>query len=244
MRRFDRFALTLFLLCEILGLLTVAPSGLLAAQNSGAAVQWQSPARLRGLLGGKHGVLIIGDRGVEFRPRKAVPLRWSYEDIQSFHLTARRLDLESYQNRSWHFPGDRIFHLGLQDTVPPEVAAELARRVQKPVKNALPDPHASAFSTLSARHRTFGGGTNGVLRFRQGGIDYVTTSARGSRSWRWSDIQTIANPDPYHFRLQGYRETFEFELKQPMSRELFDRLWDAVYARDLKGLAYSEGRRQ
>ena len=81
-----------------------------------------------------------------------------------------------------------------------------------------------------------------MLHFRKGGIDYVTAKGRGSRSWQWSDIQTIANPDPYHFRVQGFRETFEFELKQPMSRKLFDRLWDSVYARDLRGLAYSEGR--
>jgi hypothetical protein len=242
MRRFVRIAFAVFLLWEIPGIVWAGQTQ--AAQNSSVAVQWQSPARLHRLLGGTRGVLIIDERGVDFRPHKGAPIRWSYENIHSFHLTPHRLDLESYQNRSWHFPGDRTFHFDLQNTVPPEVAAEFARRVGKPAKNALPEPQASAFATLPARRRTFGGGTNGVLRFRDTGIDYMTTSGRGSRSWRWSDIQTIANPDPYHFRVQGYRETFEFELKQPMSRELFDRLWDAVYARGLKGLAYSEGRRQ
>ena len=126
--------------------------------------------------------------------------------------------------------------------MPPVVTEEFARRVRKPVEDGRPHPGASGFASLPARHRTFGGGTNGTLRFRNSGIDYVTVSGRGSRSWRWTDIETIANPDPYHFRVQGYRETFEFELKQPMSRKLFDRLWDAVYGRDLKGLAYSERR--
>ena len=206
------------------------------------ATPWQSQARLQHLITKTRGTLGIDDHGVEFRPNKGSPQRWSYADIQSFHLSAHRLDLETYQNRSWHAPGDREFHFGLANAMPPGVASAFARRVQKPVENGRPDPSASGFASLPARHRTFGGGTNGVLHFRDEGIDYVTTKERGSRSWRWSDIQTIANSDPYHFRVQGYRETFEFELKQPMSRKLFDRLWDEVYGRGLTGLAYSEGR--
>lgn len=243
MRRLAFIALAAFLLSEIHGLLLAAPPTAPAAQHSSVAAQWQSPARRRSLLGDTRGVLVIDDRGVEFRPKKGVPLRWSYVDIQSFRLTSRRLDLETYQNRSWHLSGDRKFHFDLDNAAPPGLAREFALRVQKPVKNALPEQQAAAFATLPARRRTLGGGTNGVLRFRNAGIDYATDTGRGSRSWRWSDIQTIANPDPYHFRVQGYRETFEFELKRPMSRELFDRLWDALYGRGLTGLAFSEGRR-
>ncbi|HET7099637.1 MAG TPA: hypothetical protein VFJ52_00685 [Terriglobia bacterium] len=213
-------------------------------QDQPAATRWQSPARLLHFLTKTRGTLAINDQGVEFIPQKGSPLRWSYVEIQSFHLSAHRLDIETYQNRSWRLHGDREFHFGLSHAVPPAVASNFARRVRKPVQNGRPDPGASGFASLPARHRTFGGGTNGVLHFRDGGIDYVTTGGRGSRSWRWSDIETIANPDPYHFRVQGYRETFEFELKQPMSRKLFDRLWDEVYGRGLTGLAYSERRQQ
>ncbi|HET7214801.1 MAG TPA: hypothetical protein VFL79_14505 [Terriglobia bacterium] len=209
-----------------------------------ATAPWQSQARLRHLVTKTRGTLVIDERGVEFRPDKGSPRRWSYVEIQSFHLSAHRLDLETYQNRSWHAPGDREIHLRLTNAVPPAVAEQFARRVQKPAKNGRPDPSAFGFASIPARRRTFGGGTNGVLHFRKQGIDYVTTKGRGSRSWRWSDIQTIAHPDPYHFRVQGYRETFEFELKQPMPRKLFDQLWDEVYGRGLTGLEYSEGRQQ
>lgn len=208
------------------------------------AASWQSPARLRHVLTKTRGTLVINNEGVQFIPKKGSPLHWSYVEVQSFHLSAHWLDLETYQNRSWHLSGDRAFHFTLSNAVPPAVASTFARRVQKPVKNGRPEPNASGFASIPARHRTLGGGTNGVLRFRNQGIDYVTVRGRGSRSWRWSDIQSMANPDPYHFRLQGYRETFEFELKQPMSRKLFDRLWDEVYGRGLTGLSYSEGRQQ
>lgn len=246
MRRFLCVASFAFFLSVIPGApLSAGPPPQPKPGSAAASVaNWQSPARLRHLFTKTSGTLVINDQGVEFRPNKGSPLRWPYVEIQSFHLSAKRLDLETYQNRSWHLSGDREFHFSLTDTVPPAVAEAFALHVQKPAENGRPDPNASSFASIPARHRTFGGGTNGVLHFRKDGIDYVTAKGRGSRSWRWSDIQTIANPDPFHFRIQGYRETFEFELKKPMSRELFDRVWDAVYARDLKGLAYSEGRQQ
>lgn len=216
-----------------------------APQPSNAAVTtWQSPARMHHLITKTSGTLLVNERGVEFRPQKGSPLKWSYVEIQSFRLTAHRLDLETYQNRRWHFPGDREYHFSLTTAVSPLLAEQFARRVGKPAENGRPNPNASGFASLAARHRTFAGGTNGVLHFRRGGIDYVTASGRGSRSWRWSDIQTIANPDPWHFSMQGYRETFDFELKQPMSQKLFDHLWDEVYGRELNGLAYAEGRQQ
>jgi len=245
MRRFSYIALFSLLFCGIPGVPFAARPAPQPLQGSAtAATPWQSPANLRHLITKTRGTLVIDDRGVEFRPiKKGSPLRWSYVEIQSFHLSARRLEIETYQNRGRHLPGDRAFHFDLTSAMPPAVAEAFARRVQKPVENGRPDPAAPALASLPARHRTFGGGTNGVLRFRAGGIDYVTGGGRGSRSWRWSDIETLAHPDPYHFSVQGYRETFDFELKQPMSRKLFDQLWDAVYGRGLKGLAYSEGRR-
>jgi hypothetical protein len=244
MRGFLYFAMFSVSLCVFAAAPLAARPAPQAQPDSSSATPWQSPAQLRHLVTKTRGTLEINDRGVEFRPKKGSPLHWSYTEIQSFRLSAKRLDLETYQNRGWRLSGDREFHFGLTNVVPPAVAKAFARRVQKPVENGRPDPRASGFATMPARHRAFGGGTNGVLHFRNAGINYVTAGGRGSRSWRWADIETIANPDPYHFRVQGYRETFEFELKQPMSRTLFDRLWDAVYSRGLKGLAYSEGRQQ
>lgn len=245
MRRLSLLALFSVLLYGVPGALPAARSAPQDRPGSApAATRWQSPARLRHFMTKTGGTLVINDQGVEFIPKKGSSLRWAYVEIQSFHLSAHGLDLATYQNRKWRLPGDREFHFSLANAVPPAVAQQFARRVQKPVENGRPDPNASGFASLPARRRTFGGGTNGVLHFRNTGIDYVTTGGHGSRSWRWSDIETIAHPDPYHFRVQGYRETFEFELKQPLSRKLFDRVWDEVYGRGLTGLAYSEGRQQ
>jgi hypothetical protein len=209
--------------------------------QAGPALDWHSPARwVRGLKR-TSGTLVFTGSGVEFRTQEAQSLKWTFEEVQTFYLSSRRFRLTSYRNRKWHRYGDRSFKFELAAPVPPEVAAQLASKVGKPVENGDPDPSAAAFATLPARHRTRSGGTNGMLRFRESGIDYVTESGRGARSWRWSDIETLANSDPYHFRLGAYRETFEFELKSPMSAGLFDGLWNFVYARDLSGLNVEGG---
>jgi hypothetical protein len=69
----------------------------------------------------------------------------------------------------------------------------------------------------------------------------VATDPRASRSWRWSDIRTIANPDPWEFRITGYRDADEFDLKEPFPPGLFDRLWNILYAKDLNLMAGTGG---
>lgn len=235
-----------FLVLAVLLTTTAVPPAL--GQQASAppgSTNWQTPARWRhGMTGKSSGTLALTDTGVEFRPAKGEPLRWAFEEIQTFHAAPRRLELTGYQNRRWHFHGERSFRFDLESEMPPSVAATLAARVGKPAANGLPNPSAPAFATLGARHRTRGGGTNGVLRFRESGIDYVTDSSRGARSWRWADIQTIAQRDAFHFSVGAYREIFDFELKEPMSRALFERLWDEVYARGLSGLNVEGGEAQ
>jgi len=88
---------------------------------------------------------------------------------------------------------------------------------------------AAATAEIPAHRRAFSGGSNGVIRFRNDGIDYVTKDGRDARSWRWEDIETIANPNPWELRIGGYREIAEFDLKQPLPRALFERIWDRLY---------------
>jgi len=203
-------------------------------------LDWESQARLHHGLGSSQGSLALSQDGILFRPTTGSTLHWPFLEIQTFDLLSpHRLVITGYENRGWHEHGERKYRFDLSVAIPPDIAAELARRVAKPVRNADPNPAATSFATISARHRTLAGGTNGTLHFGPDGIDYLTTNGQGGRSWRWSDIQTLAKPDPFQLRVNSYRETFTFELKQPMSRELFDRLWDEIYAHDVNGSAFS-----
>ena len=203
-------------------------------------LDWESQARLHHWLEASPGNLTLSQDGLVFHPTKGASLHWPFLEIQTFDLLSpRRLVITGYENRSWHEHGERKYRFDLSVAMPPDIAAELARRVAKPVRNADPSPTATSFAKIPARHRTLAGGTNGTLHFGPDGIDYLTTNGQGGRSWRWSDIQTLAKPDPFQLRVNSYRDTFTFELKQPMSRDLFDRLWDEIYAHDLSGSAFS-----
>jgi len=194
---------------------------------------WQTPAQWHRLLKKPvPGILLLDDGGVEFRSAK-FNQRWPYMEIHSFDLLTQELTLTSYQNRRRHEPGEMSFHFTWSEPIPPEIAAQFTARVRKPVRNGVPLPNVTALAEIPAHHRMWSGGSNGTLRLKDSGIDYVTESGRDSRTWRWGDIQTIANPNPYELRLTGYRETVEFDLKQPLSRELFERMWDHLYAAGL-----------
>lgn len=196
--------------------------------------QWHTAARLRfGLKRSRSGTLWIDAAGVSFSSPGNTPLEWSFQEIETLNIAAHRLVLTSYRNRPHHEPGDRRYRFDFQSELPPQLAQEIAQWLGKPSRDADPDRTAGSFAAIPAKHARYFGGSNGELRFGPAGIDFITAVAGDARAWRWADIQTIANPDPYHFRVAGYLETYEFDLKRPMSSQLFDRLWTYVYGQGL-----------
>lgn len=180
------------------------------------------------------GTFSIDSGGVTFRFNTGRTLQWPFTEIETFDLTnPQQLVLRSYENKSWYRPGEKDYAFRLAEPVPLAVAASLAQHVGKPSRNGLAGRDAGVFATIPARHPMHFGGSNGLLHFADDGIDYTTEKPGDSRHWRWSDIQTLANPDTYHLRVDGYRETYDFLLKEPLSRSLFDKLWDKAYAKDL-----------
>jgi hypothetical protein len=206
---------------------------IIAMMPSAASAQtqtWQTSAKWhRALKKAEPGTLMLDAEGVEFRSAK-FSRRWKYADIHTFDLSQRELTLLTYENRRWHEPGERPFRLTLSEPMPPGIAAHLTKRIGKPVRNGQPIPGGAAIEEIPAHHRVWSGGSNGTLRLKDDGIDYVTENGRDSRSWRWADLQTLANPNPYELRITAFREVVEFDLKQPLSRDLFERLWDRLYS--------------
>lgn len=196
-----------------------------------APLNWEGAALMRKtLLPGKdRGTLVVDARGIEFRMAGGRSLKWTFGDIHTVYTTPHRLVLETYLNRSLHRPGEREYRFDLTQTLPPVVAAGVAETVARPSQNEDPDPNAPAIVTIPVRHRTLTGGTNGVLRFREEGIDYVATSSGDSRSWRWADLETLSDPDAYHLFVFGFRDTYTFDLKAPLSRKVFDWANDEIY---------------
>jgi len=199
------------------------------AAQSTTSPNWQGPAKLHRKLGGTSGTLLIEAATVEFRPTKGASRQWPITEIKTLDLRPYRMLLTGYERRGGLRLGTRSFRFDLGQMMPASVAADLAARVGKPTRNRNPETKAPAFGMMPAHHRTPRGGSNGTLRFRDDGVDYVTQRANDSRSWRWADIEALSNLDPYHMVVSGYLETFSFDLKQPLPRDLFDRVADEVY---------------
>lgn len=249
-RRWKRSGWAIFALIT-----TVAASGLSvtarAAQLSGGAGEggnttagrWETPAREHRTLPQTkvHGTLAIDENGVKFRSEGGREQRWGLTDIRTAFIAPHRLIVETYVNRSLHRPGEQRYEFDLTQAVPPSVAAELAIGIARPSQNAVTDSGTPAIASIPAHHRALAGGTNGVLRFRKDGIDYVTASKEDSRSWRWADLQTLSDPDPYHLFIFGYRDTYTFDLKAPLPRGLFDRAADEIYAHNQSLPVYAQG---
>lgn len=234
---------------------TVAFAGLSvtvrAAQQPGSANdggntiagRWETAAREHRTLPGTkvHGILAIGEKGVEFRSEGGREQKWGLTEIRTAFIAPHRLIVETYVNRSLHRPGEQRYEFDLTQAVPPSIAAELAAGIARPSQNAVTDSGVPAIAAIPAHHRALSGGTNGVLRFHKDGIDYVTPSKEDSRSWRWADLQTLSDPDPYHLFIFGYRDTYTFDLKTPLPRGLFDRAADEIYAHNQSLPVYAQG---
>jgi len=224
-------------------LFALAAAPCLVNANSAAQSQlhWESPARLHETFRKPyHGTFTLTDKGVEFHSPKR-SLRFLWTDVLTFDLAGpAALTITSYENRPLHEPGNRRFHFTLARSMPPDIAARFAALVERPVINAAPQSGTPVITEVPAHRRGRFGGSNGSLRFREDGVDYITSETRDARSWRWSDLQTIANPGPWEFRVTGWREIVEFDLKQPMPVELFDRLWNRLYANDLNLAVHPE----
>lgn len=194
---------------------------------------WQTEAQTqRGITFRKtRGTLVIDGQGVTFVPREGPTKKWAFLDIHTFALTPHRLTLQSFSARSLHRPGEQRFEFDLAQAVPPAVAASFANALRRPSRNGVPDADAVPIASIGVRHHRLAGGTNGVLRFRNEGIDYVTDTPGDSRSWRWADLQTLSDPDPYHLLVFGYRDTYTFDLKEPLSRTVLQQAVDAISTR-------------
>ena len=203
-------------------------------------VAWESPARLRqGVFGRTSGTLRADSRGIEFVPDKGAGKRWAVGEIRSLDLQMHRLVLVGYDNRGWHLAGTQQFEWEVTNAITPANAASFAQAMGRPVRNRLPEAEAPAITVVGVRRSGHFGGSNGVLRFRQQGIDFVTEQPGESRTWRWVDLQTLSNPDPYQLLVFGYRDTYAFELKAVLSREVLNHASDEIWAHNENALRSS-----
>ena len=191
-------------------------------------------------MGGCNGTLVLDERGVRYETSHEKDARsWSYEDIKEFAIERdRRLKLYTYEDRSnWRLGDDKIFEFTWSDeSISSQQVYEFLRsHTRRPIAASLVPAEVGAVSfDLPVKHLGILKGRQGRLQFSESGVVFRATDDRGSRSWRYADLESISSGGPYDLTLTTYepqrfhyasRRVYNFQLKELLPRDRYDALW-------------------
>lgn len=108
------------------------------------------------------------------------------------------------------------------------LARFFAERLQRPVIGQYSIAGPAPFE-IPAYHRHVLGGNHGTIRIGTGAIEFISEKPKDSRTWPYPDIETIGSPDPFHFRVTSFAETYTFDLKERLPERAYDFAWQRVY---------------
>ena len=196
------------------------------------------------------GELIINEDGAEYLTEYNEHRRnWLFTDIKLFKLISEtKIEIITYQQRqlrpsldeTFKFGSDESFKFELLDgEITRDLSEFLLARIKRPVVTTFihqPVEAKPPLYVLPARHRHRWGGCNGELRIYEDKVIYESfEDAENSRLWRWSDLQSFGRSNRYKFEITtfepqtGGEKTFNFDLKEEMTDEIYDYLWKKFY---------------
>jgi hypothetical protein len=194
-------------------------------------------------MGGCNGTLVLDERGVRYETNHQKDARtWNYEDIKEFKIERdRRLKLYTYEDRSnWLLGADKIFEYTWSDeTISSQQVYEfLGSHTRRPIAASLIPAEAEPVSfDLAVKHLGILKGNQGRLQFSRDGVVFRASNDRGSRSWRYEDLEGVSSGGPYDLTLTTYeqqrfhyssRRVYNFQLKEPLPRDRYDALWQFI----------------
>ncbi|HWQ54061.1 MAG TPA: hypothetical protein VN442_10280 [Bryobacteraceae bacterium] len=109
-----------------------------------------------------------------------------------------------------------------------ELTRFLATSLRHPVIGSYGTPAVDA-SSLSAYHRHRLGGCHGKLQIDSTGIRFASDRPAESRTWLYSEIETVGSMNPFHFRITTLAETYNFDLKEKLPEQVHDLATRSVY---------------
>jgi hypothetical protein len=184
-------------------------------------------------LGSCQGKLVVSDRDIRYEASDGKHSQtWSYIDIQKLDVVSpTRLTVKTFKSKSWKKLGkDETFEFSLIEGQLTTANQEFLRsKLSRPIVARLPEPKETTSPTFPVRHRHRVGGCEGSLQVGEDRLVYSSDRSNDNRVWKLSEIETIGSPDPYHFRVTTFNETFTFDLKSPLDPKIYDTLWKKIY---------------
>jgi hypothetical protein len=204
-----------------------------------SAQDFNYTARESHLIKHRDGWLRISQSGVEFNSKSGEDNRcWAYIDIELFEiLSPRKIKIHTYSDRDF-LPGtDLEFTYEIVNgQLSQQVRDFLRSRISRPLVTEVWKEPGTPEAVIPVKHLHRFGGCQGILRVYKDFLVFESTTEHDSRSWRWTDLQSIGKPGPYRFEVLTYepetagpKRSYNFELKELMPERIYDQIWARVY---------------
>ena len=194
---------------------------ILAATLASAA---QFTVRHEHLRKGCAGTMTVDETGVSFTGAKKHVWSWKYEDIQQLRLTPESVYILTYKDSKLRLGKDREYNF--TGKIPAEeLYTFLKNRMDQRLVAAVGQAIGLPTWSLPVKHLRPIVGTEGTLAFTADAIVYSTPAKAESRTWRYSDIESVASSGPFQLTITTLEKGFNFQLKQPITEARYNQLW-------------------
>jgi hypothetical protein len=204
-------------------------SCLILAATLASATQFT--VRHEHLRGGCAGTMTVDETGVRFTGAKKHAWSWKYEDIQQLKLSPESIYILTYKDSKLRLGADRAYNF--TGKIPAEELYPLLKdRMDQRFVAAVGQPERPATGaiglptwSLPVKHLRPIVGSEGTLSFTADAIVYATPAKTESRTWRYSDIESIGSSGPFQLTITTLEKGFNFQLKQPITEARYNQLW-------------------
>lgn len=180
------------------------------------------------------GQLRVDASGIQYRSSKGkTSIHVAFIDVYEMDVSdPSAIRVETYEMLKRKLSGRRSYVFRLHSSRGVEendrLTQFLSERIHRPLLNSRTIAVKPEFE-IPAYHRHVLNGCNGTLQITPEGIRFLSTKEDHSRTWKYSEIQTIGGSDPFTFRVTTFAETFMFDLKDRLPKEAYELMWQRVY---------------
>jgi len=204
---------------------------LLATVSHGAEVFTYHVERDR-LIRDQRGELRIDAGGLSYKSDNGkTTLQIPLGEIREADVSDPRIiDVKTYDVLKRSLGRPRVYTFRLIEGKHDEALARfLAAKLPRPLVGsyALAEPEAQS---LSAYHRHRLGGCHGRVYVDLAGIRFISDKPAESRTWLYSEIETVGSMNLFHLRISTLAETYNFDLKERLPEQAYDLAIRSVYA--------------
>jgi hypothetical protein len=170
------------------------------------------------------GVMTVDENGVSFIGARKHSWSWKYEDIQQLRLSPESIYILTYKDSKLRLGADRGYTF--TGKIPAgELYALLRERMDQRFAAAVGETSGAVLWSLPVKHLRPIVGSEGTLEFGADAVVYLSSARDESRTWRYSDIDSIGSSGPFQLTITTFEKSFNFQLKQPITEARYNQLW-------------------